>query len=93
MNEQSVSIYYGQDHDRLDDLFTKHQQLKRTDFAKAKEYFKEFKFGLQRHIVWEEDILFPLFEEKTGMRGGGPTAVMRMEHRIIKITSRRSTTK
>jgi iron-sulfur cluster repair protein YtfE (RIC family) len=36
------------------------------------------------HIVWEEDILFPVFEQETGMHDAGPTAVMRMEHRHIK---------
>jgi hemerythrin-like domain-containing protein len=33
--------------------------------------------------VWEEDLLFPLWEEKTGMSDGGPTFVMRHEHRQI----------
>lgn len=40
-------------------------------------------FGLQRHIVWEEDVLFPKWEENSGMAEGGPTQVMRTEHRII----------
>jgi iron-sulfur cluster repair protein YtfE (RIC family) len=83
MDEHGIAQYYGDDHDRLDGLFTEFQRLKRTDFAKAKESFKQFKFGLQRHIVWEEDILFPLFERKTGMKNGGPTEVMRTEHRLI----------
>ena len=78
MSEQkTIREFYEQDHDRLDELFKTFQQLKRSDFAKAKEAFKEFKFGLQRHIVWEEDLLFPLWEEKTGMSEGGPTFVMR----------------
>ena len=79
---QTVSGYYGKDHDRLDDLFKNFQTLKRSDFAKAKENFRDFKFGLQRHIVWEEQVLFPVFEKKTGMRLG-PTEVMRKEHRLI----------
>ena len=78
-----ISAYYEDDHDRLDELFKQFQQLKRNNFVKAKEFFKEFKFGLQRHIVWEEEILFPLFEQKTGMTQGGPTHVMRLEHRLI----------
>ena len=78
MSEQkTISEFYEQDHDRLDELFKTFQKLKRSDFAKAKEAFKEFKFGLQRHIVWEEGVLFPLWEEKTGMSEGGPTFVMR----------------
>jgi regulator of cell morphogenesis and NO signaling len=80
---KTISAFYEQDHDRLDELFKTFQKLKRSDFVKAKEAFKEFKFGLQRHIVWEEDVLFPLWEEKTGMSEGGPTFVMRAEHRQI----------
>lgn len=84
MSEQkTVSAFFEQDHDRLDELFKTFQQLKRSDFPKAKEAFKEFKFGLQRHIVWEEDVLFPLWEKKTGMSESGPTPVMRHEHRQI----------
>ena len=83
MSEKTISGFYEQDHDRLDELFKTFQKLKRSDFAKAKAAFKEFKFGLQRHIVWEEDLLFPLWEEKTGMSDGGPTFVMRAEHRQI----------
>lgn len=67
----------------MDELFKTFQQLKRSDFAKAKEAFIEFKHGLQRHIVWEEDVLFPLWEEKTGLSEAGPTSVMRAEHRRI----------
>ena len=81
--QQTVSAFFEQDHDRLDELFKTFQQLKRSDFSKAKEAFKEFKFGLQRHIVWEEDVLFPLWEKKTGMSESGPTPVMRNEHRQI----------
>jgi regulator of cell morphogenesis and NO signaling len=81
--EEEISKYFEADHDRLDDLFKNFQKTKRSDFPKAKGFFKDFKFGLQRHIVWEEEILFPLFEEKTGMKSGGPTFVMREEHRQI----------
>jgi iron-sulfur cluster repair protein YtfE (RIC family) len=82
--QQTITAYYEQDHDRLDELFKTFQTLKRSDFAKAKEAFKEFKIGLQRHIVWEEDLLFPMWEEKTGMIEDGPTPVMRFEHEQIK---------
>jgi len=81
--EKTITTFYEEDHDRLEELFETFQQLKRSNFAKAKEAFKEFKVGLQRHIVWEEDLLFPLWEEKTGMSEGGPTFVMRNEHRQI----------
>ena len=81
MSEQkTITEFFEQDHDRLDDLFKTFQQLKRSDFPKAQEAFKGFKVGLQRHIVWEEDLLFPIWEQKTGMSDSGPTPVMRNEH-------------
>jgi regulator of cell morphogenesis and NO signaling len=84
MSEQkTITEFYEKDHYQLDELFKTFQKLKRSDFLKAKEAFEEFKFGLQRHIVWEEDLLFPIWEQKTGMSDSGPTPIMRNEHRQI----------
>ncbi|MBI2067740.1 MAG: hemerythrin domain-containing protein [Deltaproteobacteria bacterium] len=80
----TVKGYFEADHDRLGSLFKTFQELKRKNFTEAKRAFVEFKFGLQRHIIWEEDILFPLFERKSGVNPKtGPTSVMRAEHRQI----------
>lgn len=76
--------YFQADHNRLDAAFATFQDLKRESFDEARKYFKLFFKGLRRHIAWEEDILFPLFEKKSGMRDGGPTFVMRQEHCRIK---------
>lgn len=83
MNDKTVQTSFAHDHDRLDLLLERYRRLKNSDFPQAKQAFREFKFGLQRHIIWEESILFPLFEGKTGMHDSGPTQVMRVEHRII----------
>lgn len=72
------------DHARLDELFGKFQALRDKNPVEAKQNFCPFRRGLFAHITWEEDILFPVFEEKTGMKDSGPTAVMRMEHTEIK---------
>jgi regulator of cell morphogenesis and NO signaling len=80
---EGVRSYFEKDHDRLDSLFKEFQRLKRIDFVKAKQNFAAFKFGLQRHIIWEEEILFSLFEQKTGISNAGPTFVMRQEHKQI----------
>lgn len=74
----------SEDHDRLDEIFKKFHGMVEEDITKAKALFSEFAKGLKTHIAWEEDILFPIFENKTGMSFGGPTAVMRMEHEQIK---------
>ena len=84
MPDDKISVTFEQDHDRLDGLFESFQQQKRTDFAGAKRAFMEFKTGLLRHIRWEEDLLFPKWEENSGMAEGGPTQIMRSEHRSIR---------
>jgi hemerythrin-like domain-containing protein len=44
------------------------------------EPFRRFDAAMRRHLQMEEDVLFPAFEEATGMTQGGPTFVMRSEH-------------
>jgi regulator of cell morphogenesis and NO signaling len=80
----TILEFMSVDHDRLDEIFEGFKKLKQDDIDGAKTLFLDFKAGLEQHIVWEEDILFPIFEEGTGMRDTGPTAVMRMEHRQIR---------
>lgn len=84
MQTQSINQHYTEDHQHLDDLFHEFQSLKSTDCRSAEKVFSEFKTGLERHIVWEEEILFPAFETKLGHLQNGPTAVMRLEHREIR---------
>jgi len=72
------------DHDRLDNKIRMYSTEKLVDIEQAESIFLSFKRELERHIVWEEDILFPVFERKTGIKDGGPTSVMRMEHIQIK---------
>lgn len=83
MPERTISTMFDEDHARLDALFTSFQTLKRTDFPEATRAFLAFTAGLRRHVVWEEEVLFPLWERTSGMTGGGPTIVMRSEHREI----------
>jgi iron-sulfur cluster repair protein YtfE (RIC family) len=82
-DSRTISSYFEEDHDRLDALLTSFHELKRSEFERARESFREFKFGLQRHIVWEEELLFPLWERRAGRADCGPTVVMREEHRRI----------
>lgn len=45
--------------------------------------FPTFKAKMLHHFAMEEEVLFPAFEEATGMTSG-PTAVMRMEHEQMR---------
>ncbi|QQS48825.1 MAG: hemerythrin domain-containing protein [Acidobacteriota bacterium] len=78
----AIFEYMSHDHDRLDAILA--EFCMEPDAGKAKELFLRFDTGLRAHIDWEEEILFPPFEERTGMRNSGPTAVMRIEHQQIK---------
>jgi len=80
---QTINEHYTQDHERLDELFHQFRKVKSSDQALAKNNFTQFKSGLEQHMVWEEEILFPSFETKFGQMGG-PTAVMRWEHQEIR---------
>lgn len=81
-SQKPVTAYFEADHDRLDSLIQQFRENKRSDFKVAKPFFREFFKGLRRHIVWEEEVLFPFFEKASGITMG-PTAVMRQEHRMI----------
>lgn len=80
----TVTELLGADHRRLDALLADAKRaLAAGEPARARPLFTAFHEGLERHIVAEEEILFPTFEELTGMVGG-PTQVMRSEHVDIR---------
>ena len=79
-----VMEFMSKDHDRLDQLFSSFKAIKSEDFPQARRLFSEFKSRLTKHIRWEEELLFPRFEKESGLTGGGPTFVMKLEHRQIQ---------
>ncbi len=80
----TILEFMSVDHDRLDNKIRMYSKEKLVDIERAQIIFLSFKNELERHIIWEEDILFPVFERKTGIKDVGPTSVMRMEHAQIK---------
>ncbi len=86
MSQGPVQPFMESDHDRLDGQLKAFQEAKHRDPPAAGGLFRRFESGLRRHIRWEEETLFPRFEERTGMEASGPTAVMRQEHRDIEAT-------
>ncbi len=74
------------DHDRLEAIeASAFAARSEGNLELASERFGTFAHGLARHIGFEEQILFPVFEERGGLSPQiGPTAVMRSEHIEIK---------
>jgi len=83
MNNQYITTFYEADHDRLDGMFKDFQRHKLIDPEAARACLEEFSETLRRHIAWEEEILFGIFERRNGVHAGGPTHVMRREHQDI----------
>lgn len=83
---REVSEALAWDHDRLDALERgAFELLAGGDPQGARVRWAEFTVGLRRHIRFEEEILFPTFEEELGIPAeDGPTGVMRGEHREIE---------
>jgi iron-sulfur cluster repair protein YtfE (RIC family) len=76
----SLSHYMAEDHARCDDLFAEAEnEVAGNDWPGAAAAFAAFNRGMLRHFALEEDILFPVFEDRTGMTSG-PTMIMRDEH-------------
>lgn len=76
----SISNYMGSDHRRCDELFAIAEgQASKGDWTATKERFDTFHKATEHHFHMEEDVLFPTFEQASGM-SMGPTQVMRMEH-------------
>lgn len=71
----TIKQFLSADHRACDDLFA----ILEADFEIAKARYAELENAFERHFKMEEEVFFPIFEEKTGM-SGGPTQIMRMEH-------------
>src|SRR5262245_16540796 len=84
MNTELTSICgcYEKHHDELDQLFSDYRKYKNIDFNRAKGFFNAFMLKAQQHMKWEEDIIYPIFERKTGIEDG-PISIMKEEHHRI----------
>ncbi|MDP3541455.1 MAG: hemerythrin domain-containing protein [Elusimicrobiota bacterium] len=83
MNTQALTIsaFFAKDHDEIDAI------LSRADFrepAAALLILKEFDYRLERHIIWEETVLFPAAARVEPALARGPIPVMLMEHIAIR---------
>ncbi|HET6204163.1 MAG TPA: hemerythrin domain-containing protein [Planctomycetota bacterium] len=86
----TITDFFQQDHREIDDLYRDAlERAREGEPAHALATFDEYDRNLERHIRWEEDLIFPAFEEASGLHGEGPTEVMRAEHREIRVLKQR----
>jgi hemerythrin-like domain-containing protein len=80
----SISAELTREHRQCDELFARaEERIARGDWAQAMQAFSEFTNAMERHFHFEEDSLFPAFEQASGSRAG-PTQMMRMEHEQMR---------
>lgn len=76
----TILAFLAKDHRACDSSFADAESaVASVRWADADTAFRAFAAAMAHHFAMEEEVLFPAFEAKTGMRSG-PTQVMRMEH-------------
>jgi hemerythrin-like domain-containing protein len=77
---QSIKEFMAGDHRQCDDFFVAVETaIVGGAWDVAASAFAKFQDAMLRHFSTEESLLFPAFEQRTGMYMG-PTQVMRGEH-------------
>lgn len=81
---ETISSFLTKDHRDCDEVFAQMEnEVASENWANANKKFEEFVGDLEHHFNMEEQVMFPAFEQQTGMMGG-PTAMMRMEHEQMR---------
>ncbi len=79
-----ISQYMTSHHRSCDALLVESETpLANKDWPAFTQQWQQFSKALLEHFLAEEDILFPKFEQATGMTQG-PTMVMRSEHEQMR---------
>jgi iron-sulfur cluster repair protein YtfE (RIC family) len=82
---ETINDYMMGDHRLCDSIFERADRAAESgDFATLERESADFLRRIATHIEMEEQLLFPAFEERTGMGAGGPTATMKEEHRTME---------
>ncbi len=80
----SIPQYMTEKHRECDDIFTEAESaVAAENWPLAQQQWQAFANELALHLEAEESILFPQFEQATGMTSG-PTYVMRSEHEQMR---------
>ena len=77
--------FFTADHRRCDALWTLVEAAAdEGDGPRVQRRCADFDAAVRLHLALEEEVLFPAFEDASGMHGGGPTHVMRAEHQQMR---------
>jgi hemerythrin-like domain-containing protein len=81
----AITDFMASDHRACDAmLITVEHAVAKRNWELARSEFARYRDGMLNHFTAEECVLFPLFEQTTGMYRG-PTQVMRGEHAQMRL--------
>ena len=78
-----IKEFLTNDHRECDETFAQMEDAVAENSDDAYAKFEKFYDDLNNHFGMEEMVLFPAFEQATGM-ANGPTKVMEMEHEQMR---------
>ena len=79
--DQSLTEFFTRGHRQCDGKWAEVEAAAQAgDVDAEKESWRAFQGELLRHLRMEEEVMFPAFEQATGMTDHGPTFMMRSEH-------------
>jgi len=79
--KDGLAEFFMQDHRDCDARWADVEELLDTDdIEMARSAWQKYAASMKRHLAMEEEVLFPAFDARSGMAGGGPVMVMKMEH-------------
>jgi hemerythrin-like domain-containing protein len=82
---ESISSYMQHDHAVIDGMAERAAAAAQAgDWGAFARGGSEFLRRLRQHIEVEEQVLFPAFEQRTGMSESGPSVQMVVEHRQME---------
>ncbi|MCW8926174.1 MAG: hemerythrin domain-containing protein, partial [Xanthomonadales bacterium] len=80
-----LAFFFEQDHRDCDARWVDVEELLDAgDLELARPAWQKFDKSMRRHIAMEEEVLFPAFNAKSGITGGGPVAAMKLEHKQME---------
>jgi len=83
-SEATLVEFFCEDHRHCDECWTQVEEAVQAGAADGvRSAWETFDRTQRHHLAMEEQVMFPAFEQATGMRGG-PTMVMRGEHEQMR---------
>jgi regulator of cell morphogenesis and NO signaling len=80
----TLGDFFERDHARLDSLWAEFVSLRMEDPDGARRAFEGFRAGLERHMKWEDELLFAEFARRVDDHGRLLTDLLIWEHEGLR---------